>query len=68
MASCRVKNNTEKFGNSDKDLLKMEMIQTLTSMALGLRLVRTMKVTAIVRKQAVKLVRMWLIEAKTIDS
>ena len=46
----------------------MEMIQTLTSMALGLRPVRTMKVTAIVRKQAVKLVRMWPIEAKTIDS
>ena len=42
----------------------MEMIQTMTSM--GLRPVRTMKVTVIVRKQAAKLVMMWPIEAKTL--
>lgn len=42
----------------------MEMIQTMTSM--GLRPVRMMKVTVIVRKQAAKLAMMWPIEAKTL--
>lgn len=63
MALCAA-NNTEK-SLEIWTRTQMEMIQTMTSM--GLRPVRTMKVTVIVREQAAKLAMMWPIEAKTLQ-